>query len=65
MEATTKDSAPRLKSIGLDIGKDVLHIVGFGIDGQIVLRRKVKRLALVDTFKKLALGRHPASRVAR
>ena len=54
MEATTKDSAASLKSIGLDIGKDVLHIVGFGVDGKIVLRRKIKRLALTDTFKKLA-----------
>ena len=54
MEATTKDSAPSLKSIGLDIGKDVLHIVGFGVDGKIVFRRKIERLALTDTFKKLA-----------
>jgi hypothetical protein len=41
MEATTKDSAPALQSIGLDIGKDVLHIVGLGIDGKIVFRRSL------------------------
>ena len=40
-------------SIGIDIGKDVFHIVGFGHDGKIALRRKIKRLALVETFDKL------------
>ncbi len=52
MEATTGDW-PALTSVGLDIGKDVLHVVGFGRDGKIVFRRKIKRLALTDTFKKL------------
>ncbi len=42
-----------LTSIGIDIGKDVFHIVGFGTDGKIVFRRKIRRLALVDTFKHL------------
>jgi len=44
---------PELASIGLDIGKDVFHLVGFSTDGQVVLRRKIKRLALTETFKKL------------
>lgn len=44
---------PELASIGIDIGKDVFHLVGFSIDGQIAFRRKIKRLALVETFKKL------------
>jgi transposase len=44
---------PTLASIGVDIGKDVFHIVGFDADGKIAFRRKIKRLALVDTFKKL------------
>ena len=43
-----------LASIGIDIGKEVFHLVGFGTDGKIAFRRKIKRLALVDTFKKLA-----------
>ena len=42
-----------LASIGIDIGKEVFHIVGFGIDGKIAFRRKIKRLALAETFKKL------------
>jgi transposase len=44
---------PPLASIGIDIGKEVFHIVGFGADGKIAFRRKIKRLALVETFKKL------------
>lgn len=43
-----------LASIGVDIGKDVFHLVGFGTDGKIAFRRKIKRLALIETFKKLA-----------
>lgn len=39
--------------IGIDIGKDVFHVVGFDGDGQIVLRRKIKRLGLIDAFEKL------------
>ena len=46
-------SAP-LASIGIDIGKDVFHVVGFGNDGKIAFRRKIKRKALVETFKQLA-----------
>src|ERR1700726_8333 len=43
----------RLASIGIDIGKEVFHIVGFGTDGKIAFRRKIKRLALTETFKKV------------
>lgn len=42
-----------LASIGVDIGKEVFHLVGFGTDGKIAFRRKIKRLALIETFKKL------------
>jgi transposase len=44
-------SAPTV--IGIDIGKDVLHLVGFNADGKIAFRRQIKRLALADTFRKL------------
>jgi transposase len=44
---------PELASIGIDTGKDVFNLVWFSIDGQIAFRRKIKRLALVETFKKL------------
>ena len=42
-----------LMSIGIDIGKDTFHIVAFDPDGQLVLRKQIKRLALVTTFEKL------------
>jgi transposase len=42
-----------LMSVGIDIGKDVFHLVGFDRDGRLVLRRKIKRLALSTTFEKL------------
>lgn len=41
-----------LASIGVDIGKEIFHLVG--TDGKIAFRRKIKRLALIETFKKLA-----------
>jgi transposase len=40
-------------SIGVDIGKDVFHIVGFDPEGRITLRRKIKRLAMVKEFEGL------------
>jgi hypothetical protein len=42
-----------LASIGVDISKEVFHVVGFGTDGKISFRRKIKRLALVETFSRL------------
>ena len=42
-----------LMSIGIDIGKDTLHLVGFDHDGQRVLRKQIKRLALIATFERL------------
>jgi hypothetical protein len=49
-------STTLLASIGIDIGKEVFHVVGFGTDGKIAFRRKIKRLALVETFKRLPLN---------
>jgi hypothetical protein len=51
MEARAQNATPVLTTIGVDIGKDVFHIVGFGADGKIALRRKIKRLALSDTCR--------------
>jgi transposase len=48
-----EDNTLTLASIGIDIGKDVFHIVGFDLDGNVALRRHIKRLALVAEFKKL------------
>lgn len=49
MDTTT----PALASIGIDIGKDVFHLVAFDTAGKIAFRRKIKRLALTETFKAL------------
>ena len=54
MANTTRTELPAFSSIGVDIGKDVFHLVGFDRSGQIVLRRKIKRLALVSTFETLS-----------
>ena len=53
MASRTQHTTSTLTSIGIDIGKDVFHLVGFGADGKIGLRRKIKRLALAETFSKL------------
>ncbi len=50
------ESHSAVTSIGIDIGKDVFHIVAFDMDGKMVLRRKFKRLALENEFKKLPPG---------
>ncbi len=40
-------------SIGIDIGKEIFHVVAFDTAGRIVLRRKIRRLALEREFAKL------------
>lgn len=49
----TTQSQQQFLSIGIDIGKDVFHIVAFDAGGKIVLRKKIKRLALEREFEKL------------
>jgi len=48
-----KNKIDELMSVGIDIGKDTFHLVGFDNEGQLVLRKKIPRLALVATFEKL------------
>jgi transposase len=50
MTSKTRDDVGAVSVIGVDIGKDVFHLVGFDADGRLVLRRKLKRLALVSVF---------------
>src|SRR5438105_4634478 len=45
--------AQTFASIGIDIGKDVFHVVGFDPNGKVVLRKKFKRLALESELAKL------------
>ena len=40
-------------SIGVDIGRDVMHIIGFDRNGSITLRKKIRRLSLENEFRKL------------
>ena len=52
MASKTVHRASRLSSIGVDIGKDIFHIVGFDPNGKIVVRCKFKRLSLDAEFEK-------------
>jgi hypothetical protein len=40
-----------LASIGIDIGEEVFHVVGFGTESKMAFCRKIKRPALVETFR--------------
>ena len=42
-----------LMSIDVDIGKDVFHLFGFVKESQLVLRKKIKRMAMMATFESL------------
>jgi transposase len=54
METKTEQAVPDLMAIGMDIGKEVFHLVGFGRDGKVAFRKKIKRLGLADVFRKLS-----------
>ena len=49
MDQTSQTLPADLAVIGIDIGKQICHLVGFGRDGTIAFRRKIKRLAVTDT----------------
>ena len=53
MTQTLQRPAQDIAVIGVDIGKDVFHLVGFDSQSKIAFRRKIKRLALIDTFTAL------------
>jgi transposase len=53
MKPETGSRAAPPAVIGVDIGKEVFHLVGFGADGKIAYRRKIRRLGLKDVFEKL------------
>ena len=55
MKAKTRSDTGLPTVIGIDIGKEVFHLVGLGADGRIALRRKIKRkrLGLKDAFERL------------
>ena len=53
MKPKAETTAVPLGVIGIDIGKDVFHLVGLGVDGKIAFRKKIRRLGLRDAFEKL------------
>jgi transposase len=53
MCAKKTGSLEGLTVVGIDIGKDTFHLVGFDRSGQLVLRKQIKRLALNATFEAL------------
>jgi hypothetical protein len=74
MKPKMESNTASLAVIGVDIGKEVFHLVGLGADGKIALRRKIRRLGLRDVFEKLppcivgmeaCLSAHFVSRVLR
>jgi transposase len=53
MKVKTTAETARLAVIGVDIGKEVFHLVAFDTDGKIAFRKKIRRLGLADTFEQL------------
>ena len=46
MKSRMESKMPSPVVIGVDIGKEVFHLVGFTADGKIAFRRRIKRLGL-------------------
>jgi transposase len=53
MKPKAETTAAPLAVIGIDIGKEVFHLVGFGADGKIAFRKKIRRLGLNEAFEQL------------
>jgi hypothetical protein len=53
MKPKTETTTASLAVVGVDIGKEVFHLVGLGTDGTIAFRRKIRRLSLKDVFERL------------
>src|ERR1700686_4317811 len=52
MKPKMEQNIGSLAVIGVDIGKEVFHLVGLGVDGKIAFRRKIRRMGLKDAFEK-------------
>jgi len=53
MKPETESKTAPFAVIGIDIGKEVFHLVGLGVDGKTAFRRRIRRLGLKDAFEKL------------
>jgi len=58
MKPGTESKTAPLAVIGVDIGKEVFHLVGLGVDGKTAFRRRIRRL------RPKARGREPAGTLA-
>src|SRR5215469_16575298 len=74
MKPKTETNTTSLVVVGVDIGKEVFHLVGLSVDGKIAFRRKIRRLGLKEAFEQLppcivgmeaCLSAHFVSRVLR
>ncbi len=54
MKPKMEQNKGSLAVIEIDIGKEVFHLVGLGVDGKIAFRKKIRRLGLKDFFEKLS-----------
>lgn len=48
-----KNDFDGLMSVGVDIGKDVFHLAGLDQEGPLILRKKIKRMALIAKLEEL------------
>lgn len=53
MSTKKVDGIENLAVVGVDIGKDTFHLVGFDSDGNLIVRTKIKRQAMNQTFENL------------
>src|ERR1700746_837974 len=74
MKPKMESNTALLTVIGVDIGKEVFHLVGLAVDGKIAFRKKIRRFGFEDAFEKLppsivgmeaCLSAHFVSRVLR
>jgi transposase len=49
----TKNTIDILMSIGVDIGKDIFHLASSDYNDQLVLRKRIKQLAFLQTFENI------------
>ena len=52
MKFRMESNTPSLAVIGIDIGKEVFHLVGFGADGKIAFRRRIRRDWLSEMYSR-------------
>ena len=53
MKSKKPEDIGEVSVIGVDIGKDTFHLVGFDQSGERILRKRIKRLSLKSVFEEL------------